>query len=80
MKERETESFEQILLVLDDVKPIDCIEWDFTPSFVGFRHFLYENSISDYSLTIDRERLLFRPQPEVLSRNHILFIKTPKNP
>lgn len=43
------------LLVLDDVKPIDCIEWDYTPPFVGFRHFLDENSISDYSLTIDRE-------------------------
>ena len=55
LKERETESFEQILLVLDDVKPIDCIEWDYTPPFVGFRHFLDENSISDYSLTIDRE-------------------------
>lgn len=55
LKERETESFEQILLVLDDVKPIDCIEWDYTPPFVGFRHFLDENSIIDYSLTIDRE-------------------------
>lgn len=55
LKERETESFAQILLVLDDVKPIDCIEWDYTPPFVGFRHFLDENSISDYTLTIDRE-------------------------
>lgn len=55
LKQRETESFEQILLVLDDVKPIDCVEWDYTPPFVGFRRFLDEISISDYSLTIDRE-------------------------
>lgn len=55
LKQRETESFEQILLVLDDVKPIDYVEWDYTPPFVGFRRFLDEISISDYSLTIDRE-------------------------
>lgn len=55
LKERETESFKQILLLLDDINPIDCIDWDYTPPFVGFLRFLEENSINDYSLTIDRE-------------------------
>lgn len=55
LKERENESFEQILLVLDTVKPINSVDWDYTPPFVGFKRFLDENSISDYSLTIDRE-------------------------
>ena len=55
LKERENESFEQILLVLDTVKPISSVDWDYTPPFVGFKRFLDENSISDYSLTIDRE-------------------------
>lgn len=55
LKERENESFEQILLVLDTIKPISSIDWDYTPPFVGFKRFLNENSISDYWLTIDRE-------------------------
>lgn len=55
LKEKETESFKNILLLLDDVNPIDCIEWDYQPPFVGFHRFLDENSISNYSLTVDRE-------------------------
>ena len=55
LKEKENESFEQILLVLDTVKPITSVEWDYAPPFVGFHRFLEENAISDYSLIIDRE-------------------------
>ena len=55
LKERETVSFEQVLLLLDDVKPLECIEWDYMPPFVGFRRYLDEKLISDYTLTIDRE-------------------------
>ena len=55
LKERENMSFEQILLVLDTVKPISSVDWDYTPAFVGFKRFLAEKSITDYSLTIDRE-------------------------
>ena len=55
LKERENMSFEQILLVLDTVKPISSVDWDYTPAFVGFKRFLDEKSITDYSLTIDRE-------------------------
>lgn len=55
LKQKENESFEQILLLLNDIETIDCLDWDYTPPFVGFHRFLDENSISDYSLTIDRE-------------------------
>ena len=55
LKQKENESFEQILMILDDVQPIDCIDWDYTPPFVGFHRFLKEKSITDYSLVIDRE-------------------------
>ena len=55
LKQSESKSFEQILLLLDDVDLIDHVEWDYTPPFVGFHRYLNEKSISDYSLTIDRE-------------------------
>lgn len=55
LKEKETESFKQILLLLDDVQPIQQLDWDYIPPFVGFEKFLCEHSIEDYSLTIDRE-------------------------
>lgn len=55
LKQRENESFEQILFLLDDVQPVDCLNWDYTPPFIGFRRYLDEKSISNYSLTIDRE-------------------------
>ena len=55
LKQRENESFEQILVLLNDVQPINCVDWDYAPPFVGFSRYLKEKSISDYSLTIDRE-------------------------
>ena len=55
LKQKENESFKQILLLLDNVQPIEQLEWDYTPPFIGFRRFLNENSIDDYSLFIDRE-------------------------
>jgi len=54
LKQRENESFEQILSLLDDVQPVDCLDWDYTPPFIGFHRYLDEKSISNYSLTIDR--------------------------
>ena len=55
LKSKESKSFEQILLLLDDIQPIDCVDWDYSPPFVGFQRFLKEKSINNYSLTIDRE-------------------------
>lgn len=55
LKHRESKSFEQILVLLNDVQPISCVDWDYAPPFVGFSRYLEEKSIGDYSLTIDRE-------------------------
>ncbi len=55
LKERENESFRQILFLLDDIENINTLNWNYDPPFVGFKHFLEENSIDNYSLIIDRE-------------------------
>ncbi|MBQ4059491.1 MAG: hypothetical protein IJD40_11240 [Lachnospiraceae bacterium] len=55
LKQSENLAFEQIILLLDELKPVDCIDWNYTPPFVGFHHFLNEKSIYEYSLIIDRE-------------------------
>lgn len=55
LKQAENKAFEEILLLLNDIRPIDRLEWDYTPPFFGFQRFLNENAIDDYSLTIDRE-------------------------
>lgn len=55
LKRKETESFKQILLLLDDVHPVNRLEWNYKPPFIGFRKFLRENSIDEYALIIDRE-------------------------
>ena len=41
--------------ILDDVKPPMQFTWDYHPSFIGFKKYIDENSIVDYSLTIDKE-------------------------
>lgn len=55
LKEREIEAFSQALLILDEVKPPKQFSWDHRPSFIGFKKYLDENSICEYSLLTDRE-------------------------
>lgn len=55
LKQAEIESFKQILLLLNDVSGIRKIEWDYDTAFIGFKKYLVEKSVDDYSLTIDRE-------------------------
>lgn len=55
LKAREIEAFSQALLILDDVNPPKCFSWDYRPSFIGFKKYIDENSISDYTLTTDCE-------------------------
>lgn len=55
MKQKEIEQFSQILLLLDDVSTIKTIDWNYEIAFVGFRKFLDEKGIHDYSITIDKE-------------------------
>lgn len=55
LKQKEIEQFSQILLLLDDVSTIKTIDWNYEIAFLGFRKFLDEKGIHDYSITIDRE-------------------------
>lgn len=55
LKSIENETFENILLVLKDVKTSETLSWDYHIPFIGFKNFLLSKSIDDYSLTIDKE-------------------------
>lgn len=55
LKEVEIKAFSQVLNILDDVKPPMQFTWDYRPSFIGFKKYIDENSIVDYTLTIDKE-------------------------
>lgn len=55
LKEIEIEQYKQIISLLDDVSTIHTIDWDYSIPFLGFRNFVAEKSIGDYSLVIDRE-------------------------
>lgn len=55
LKQKEIEQFSQILMLLDDVSTIRTIDWNYGISFVGFKKYLAEKAIGNYSLTIDKE-------------------------
>lgn len=55
LKQKEIEQFSQILLLLDNVSTIKTIDWNYDIAFVGFKKFLNEKGIHDYSITIDQE-------------------------
>lgn len=55
LKQKEIEQFSQILLLLDDVSTIKATDWNYGIAFVGFKKFLDEKGIRDYSITIDKE-------------------------
>lgn len=55
LKQKEIEQFSQILILLDDISTIRAIDWNYDISFIGFKKYLIEKSIHDYSLTIDKE-------------------------
>lgn len=55
LKQAESDAFSQALIILDDLEPIKALDWDYHIPFDGFSKFLQEKSISEYSLTLDRE-------------------------
>ncbi|MCI5872502.1 MAG: hypothetical protein PUJ55_11640 [Clostridiales bacterium] len=55
LKRAENRSFEQILILLDEVEPISKIEWEYYQAFEGFGKLLNEMGIDQYSLRIDKE-------------------------
>ena len=55
LKQKETEAFEQILFILDDISDAPKIDWDYHMSFHGFKKYLAEKDISNYNLIVDKE-------------------------
>lgn len=55
LKETETSAFQEILLVLDDISDSPEFDWDYHMSFDGFKKYLREKAIQDYTLIIDKE-------------------------
>lgn len=55
LKAAENSSFKDILLILDKVNPPESLDWDYYPPFRGFKKYMDEMNILDYSLVIDRE-------------------------
>lgn len=55
LKQKETEVFQQILFILNDISDTLEINWDYHMSFDGFKKYLLEKGISNYNLIIDKE-------------------------
>lgn len=55
LKQAETRAFQEILLVLDDISESPVLDWDYHMSFDGFKKYLGEKGIQDYTLIIDKE-------------------------
>lgn len=55
LKQTETNAFQEILLVLDDISGNPELDWDYHMSFDGFKKYLGEKDIQNYTLIIDKE-------------------------
>lgn len=60
LKYHENIAFEEILFLLDDIKPILSLDWLYNAPFNGFNKLLKEMKVRDYSLIIDKEGELHR--------------------
>ncbi len=55
LKQAETRAFQEILFVLDDISDAPEFDWDYHMPFDGFKKYLQEKDIQNYSLIIDKE-------------------------
>ncbi|MDU2148149.1 MAG: hypothetical protein E7E58_09125 [Paeniclostridium sordellii] len=55
LKQRESKTFGEILMVLDDICDINTINWNYDIAFLGFKQYLIDREIKDFKLTIDKE-------------------------
>jgi len=55
LKQAETRAFQEILLVLDDISESPTLDWDYHMPFDGFKKYLGEKGIQEYTLIIDKE-------------------------
>ena len=55
LKATENEALANILMILQDVKPPQTLNWDYHMPFVGFAYYLKSKKINNFTLTIDKE-------------------------
>lgn len=55
LKEAETRAFQEILLVLNGISDSPKLDWDYHMPFDGFKKYLAEKDIENYTLVIDKE-------------------------
>lgn len=55
LKEQENNAFQEILCFLDDISAIPILQWDYHMAFDGFKKYLEEEQVENYSLLIDKE-------------------------
>lgn len=53
LKEHENKAFEEILVLLDDTKALETLDWAYFAPFAGFKKLLIEMNIVNYRLMID---------------------------
>lgn len=55
LKQREIEAYMEILFLLKDIQRPKSIDWNYDIAFYGFKKYLEECRITDYTLSIDKE-------------------------
>lgn len=55
LKHLESNAFEQILILLDDINEQFDIDWNYNMAFWGFKKYLSEKGIINYTLLLDKE-------------------------
>lgn len=55
LKSAEISQFEQLICLIDDATEVESFSWEYEYAFLGFKKFLDEKEIMNYSLAIDKE-------------------------
>lgn len=55
LKAKETEAYMQMLVILEDINEDFNIDWEYRIAFEGFKKYLKEKKIHEYTLTLDEE-------------------------
>lgn len=55
LKQAETNAFQELLVVLDEISEAPELNWDYHMPFDGFKRYMQEKNIQEYTLIIDKE-------------------------
>ena len=55
LKKAENGAFEQLLSLLNNIKDINSLEWNYTIAFEGLKKYLHNQGIEEYTVTLDKE-------------------------